>query len=53
MSRYRVAMDIGGTFTDFVVVDAEAGQTSSGKVRRRRPIPPGACSRGCASSSPT
>ncbi len=33
MSGYRVAMDIGGTFTDFVVVDAaQDGQTGSGKV---------------------
>ena len=33
MSGYRVAMDIGGTFTDFVVIDGEQqGQTSSGKV---------------------
>ncbi len=29
---YRVAMDIGGTFTDFVVADDEAGRTESGKV---------------------
>jgi N-methylhydantoinase A len=28
----RVAMDIGGTFTDFVVIDEAAGSTSSGKV---------------------
>lgn len=32
MSRYRVAMDIGGTFTDFVVVDESEERTSSGKV---------------------
>ena len=33
MSGYRVAMDIGGTFTDFVVVDGtDHGETSSGKV---------------------
>src|SRR5262245_49725368 len=31
-SRYRVAMDIGGTFTDFVIADAEAERTYSGKV---------------------
>jgi N-methylhydantoinase A len=30
--RYRVAMDIGGTFTDFVVVDEAEGRTISGKV---------------------
>jgi N-methylhydantoinase A len=29
---YRVAMDIGGTFTDFVVVDDEAGVTRAGKT---------------------
>ncbi len=29
---YRVAVDIGGTFTDLVVVDEEAGRTTSGKV---------------------
>jgi N-methylhydantoinase A len=32
MSRYRVAMDIGGTFTDFVVLDEEEQRTFSGKV---------------------
>jgi N-methylhydantoinase A len=32
MTTTRVAMDIGGTFTDFVVVDEAAGATSSGKV---------------------
>jgi len=29
---YRVAMDIGGTFTDFVVVDEAAGRTHAGKT---------------------
>src|SRR2546430_12440551 len=29
---YRVAMDIGGTFTDFVVVDEAARATSTGKT---------------------
>src|SRR3954452_12646220 len=29
---YRVAMDIGGTFTDFVVVDEDAERTSTGKT---------------------
>jgi N-methylhydantoinase A len=29
---YRVAMDIGGTFTDFVVVDESAQKTSTGKT---------------------
>ena len=29
---YRVAMDIGGTFTDFVVVDEHAGVTRAGKT---------------------
>ena len=29
---YRVAVDIGGTFTDFVVLDEEAQRTTSGKV---------------------
>jgi len=29
---YRVAMDIGGTFTDFVVVDDERQETSAGKT---------------------
>jgi N-methylhydantoinase A len=32
VSTTRVAMDIGGTFTDFVVVDGAAGLTFSGKV---------------------
>ncbi len=32
MSRYRVSMDIGGTFTDFVVSDGEAGRALTGKV---------------------
>jgi N-methylhydantoinase A len=29
---YRVAMDIGGTFTDFVVIDESAQTTSTGKT---------------------
>ena len=32
MSGYRVAMDIGGTFTDFVSLDGGEGAVSSGKV---------------------
>jgi N-methylhydantoinase A len=32
MSRYRVSMDIGGTFTDFVVVDERERRTFSGKT---------------------
>ena len=32
MSTYRVSMDIGGTFTDFVVVDESEERTFSGKV---------------------
>ena len=31
MSRYRVGIDIGGTFTDFVLVDAKAGRIHLGK----------------------
>ncbi|HLI09415.1 MAG TPA: hydantoinase/oxoprolinase family protein [Ktedonobacteraceae bacterium] len=32
MSRYRVSVDIGGTFTDFVVHDQEQGYAFTGKV---------------------
>ncbi len=32
MSRYRVAVDIGGTFTDFIIVDEERDVTLTGKV---------------------
>src|SRR3954451_19786346 len=32
MTRYRVAADIGGTFTDIVSYDPETGQTSTAKV---------------------
>ena len=32
MSRFRVSVDIGGTFTDFVVHDQEAGHAFTGKV---------------------
>lgn len=32
MSRYRVSVDIGGTFTDFVVHDEEQGYAFTGKV---------------------
>jgi N-methylhydantoinase A len=32
VSRYRVAMDIGGTFTDFVVVDTAEERTWTGKT---------------------
>jgi N-methylhydantoinase A len=31
MSRYRVAIDIGGTFTDFVIADRGAGHAFTGK----------------------
>ena len=31
-ARFRVAIDIGGTFTDFVVQDAVTGLTSTGKL---------------------
>ena len=31
MPRYRVAMDIGGTFTDFVINDTQAGHAFTGK----------------------
>jgi N-methylhydantoinase A len=32
VSRFRVSIDIGGTFTDFVVHDQEAGSAFTGKV---------------------
>lgn len=32
MSRYRVSIDIGGTFTDFVVHDEKEGHAFTGKV---------------------
>src|SRR5260370_33455316 len=32
MSRYRVSIDIGGTFTDFVVHGEETGHAFTGKV---------------------
>ena len=32
MSTYRVAIDIGGTFTDFVLQDAASGETRTGKI---------------------
>lgn len=32
MGRYRVSIDIGGTFTDFVVADKEASRAFTGKV---------------------
>lgn len=32
MSRYRVSMDIGGTFTDAVAYDEQTGQYSAGKA---------------------
>jgi N-methylhydantoinase A len=31
VTRYRVAIDIGGTFTDFVIADREAGYAFTGK----------------------
>ena len=31
-SKYRVAVDIGGTFTDFVIQDVETGHSESHKV---------------------
>ncbi len=32
MGRYRVSMDIGGTFTDVVAFDEEAGTYAAGKT---------------------
>ena len=32
MNRFRVAVDVGGTFTDFVVFDTETGRARIGKV---------------------
>jgi N-methylhydantoinase A len=32
MSRYRIGIDVGGTFTDFVLYDAEDGATTTLKV---------------------
>ncbi|MFB0534495.1 MAG: hydantoinase/oxoprolinase family protein [Anaerolineae bacterium] len=32
MAKYRVSVDIGGTFTDFVVADEETGGVFTGKV---------------------
>ncbi len=32
MSRYRFGFDIGGTFTDFVLIDSETGHTESFKT---------------------
>lgn len=32
MTRYRVSMDIGGTFTDVVAYDAETGRYAAGKA---------------------
>ena len=32
MAKYRVSVDIGGTFTDFVVADEETGKVFTGKV---------------------
>lgn len=32
MSRYRVAVDVGGTFTDIFVFEEESGRTSVTKV---------------------
>ncbi|HVO53291.1 MAG TPA: hydantoinase/oxoprolinase family protein [Solirubrobacterales bacterium] len=37
--RYRVAVDIGGTFTDIVVQDASSGEVSTGKVLSTREDP--------------
>ena len=31
-SRYRLGIDIGGTFTDFTLIDAERGTASGIKV---------------------
>ena len=36
MSRYRVSMDIGGTFTDVVAYDEDRGTLHGREGRRRR-----------------
>ena len=37
--QMRVAFDIGGTFTDFVLEDARAGALQFHKVRARHGLP--------------
>lgn len=36
MARYRIGVDIGGTFTDFVMVDRETGRLFNEKVLTTR-----------------
>ena len=43
--RYRVSVDIGGTFTDLVVQDRETGDTSTGKMPSTPRTRRAACSR--------
>ena len=42
MSRYRVAVDVGGTFTDLIVHDEESGSVAIAKTR----LDPGRSGRG-------
>ena len=39
MSRYRVAVDVGGTFTDIFVLDEETSDVSVAKVPSTPPDP--------------
>ena len=50
---YRVAMDIGGTFTDFVVIDEARQLTLTGKTSTTPASPSRACSRGSRRSCPS
>jgi N-methylhydantoinase A/oxoprolinase/acetone carboxylase beta subunit len=38
---YRIGIDVGGTFTDLVLVD-DAGASPMGSLHRRRPTSPSA-----------
>ena len=52
MAVYRVGIDIGGTFTDFVLVDEETGAMRFAKELTTPRDPSAACSPACATSSP-
>lgn len=47
-SRYRLGIDIGGTFTDFTLIDTEHGTASGIKVPTVPAAPSRAWPPGCA-----
>ena len=49
---YRLGVDVGGTFTDVLLVDEDSGSTWRAKTASTPPTRPPGCSPGSARSAP-